>query len=246
MSTEPRYPMGRIHIPDARDQNFPLRAITQEVGQLPPKPIYHQLGVVQDQGQYKCPYLPGRHSYCGEKGFCTGATAWSALKAGPKVVKNPPDPVTIYHEGQLRDQWPTVGQPTATDPYPDASEYAGGSIRGVLKYLQELGHVESYHWADSALDIAKFIPQGTVMLGTNWYTGMFDPDPKTGVAKPTGRVAGGHAYILLGYKPSSGMFRCQSSWGRGWAQAGRFWLTGEDLDRLLREDGEASAVVEAR
>jgi hypothetical protein len=243
MAINPPLPLGRIAIPDPQDAKYPLRAITRSAGSLPTKAIYHPIGPVLDQSTWLCPWLPQRHSQCAEQGFCTGATAHQGLRAGPFMVKNPPDPLTIYHEGQLRDEWPASGVPTPTDPYPDASEYAGGSVRGVMKYIQELGFIGAYHWAQTAEDIAAFMPQGCVWLGTNWYYDMFRPNAKTGFASVSGRVSGGHAYLCIGYNPRSGAFRCVSSWGSDWAQRGRFWLAGEDVARLMREDGEACAGV---
>ena len=84
---------------------------------------------------------------------------------------------------------------------------------------------------------------GPVVLGTNWYQGMFEAD-KTGLIVPTGSLAGGHAYLVLGYDEATKRLLCQNSWGTGWGLRGRFSLHYEDAERLLHEDGEACTPVE--
>lgn len=44
--------------------------------------------------------------------------------------------------------------------------------------------------------------------------------------QPSERTLGGHAVVLVGYKPIRGQlyFECRNSWGDGWADAGYFWM----------------------
>jgi hypothetical protein len=85
-----------------------------------------------------------------------------------------------------------------------------------------------------------------VIEGLLSHNSMFFPDPRTGLVKPSGRLAGGHAYLCVGYTRIKGAFRFINSWG-DWGQGGRFWMDGEDLDRLLfAEDGEAAAAQEKK
>jgi hypothetical protein len=56
---------------------------------------------------------------------------------------------------------------------------------------------------------------------------------------------GGHAILAIGYNPSSQAFDgketiiLQNSWGKSWGIDGIAEIVVEDLDRLLREGGEA-------
>jgi C1A family cysteine protease len=102
-------------------------------------------------------------------------------------------------------------------------------------------------WAWSADDVFNFIlsGRGGVVIGVNWYQGMLVPD-RAGCIKPTGRWIGGHAVYLPGATKIQARARVLNSWGLDWADKGRAWLAYEDLERLLREDGEACAAVETR
>ena len=40
--------------------------------------------------------------------------------------------------------------------------------------------------------------------------------------------------------------RAVNSWGEGWGQRGRFWLTFGDLDKLIKADGEACVAIETK
>ena len=72
---------------------------------------------------------------------------------------------------------------------------------------------------------------------------MANPDPE-GRIKPHGDVLGGHA--ILAYKVqvptkrrAGGRVWLWNSWGRNWGIDGSCWLSWDDLERLLHEQGEA-------
>ena len=111
--------------------------------------------------------------------------------------------------------------------------------------LQKLGFINSYLWARSAADIRTWVlDKGPVVLGTTWYTSMFEPDSK-GFIKTDGEPAGGHAYICVGYSHKRDAFRCVNSWGEGWGQKGKFWIKSADMDKLMAEYGEACTAMES-
>jgi C1A family cysteine protease len=37
-----------------------------------------------------------------------------------------------------------------------------------------------------------------------------------------------------------------NSWGPGWGQNGRAWITFKDLDRLIKAEGEAAVAMEMK
>jgi len=171
--------------------------------------------------------------YQGNTPSCVGH-AWAGFLMAAPIMSKGVDPFDIYYGAQDNDEW-------------EGNAYEGSSVRGGAKYLQAQGRLSRYVWAWDAETIADFIlsGQGTVVMGTNWTYPMFDPDTK-GFIHPTGPIAGGHAWLLTGYNRTFGLFRMQNSWGKSWGQKGRAWITGEDLQTLIRWDGEAAAAVEIK
>jgi C1A family cysteine protease len=93
------------------------------------------------------------------------------------------------------------------------------------------------------------LTKGPVVVGTNWYDRMFKPEK--GFIRVGGQVAGGHAWLLLGADRSKkcpdgtmGACRMINSWGRGWGESGRAWISFNDLDKLIKADGEAATAKE--
>jgi hypothetical protein len=212
------YGLGRFAAPDARDRRHLLAAALPTEAPLPRYRNYNP-GPVMDQGQTS---------------QCVGF-AWRAfLHAAPLQTKSGPDAPTIYYGAQRLDEWP-------------GEDYEGSSVRGGAKFLQRLDHLESYLWAFNIHDVERWLlgGHGTLVLGTNWYEGMFDPD-RDGRLRLTGRIAGGHAYLAYGCNRQKGIIRVQNSWGTPWGVSGRAYLTYDDLARLLSEDGEACTAREQR
>ena len=110
------------------------------------------------------------------------------------------------------------------------------------------GRLKSYVWAFSLQPAVEWVlTQGPVVLGTNWYSSLSQPDGQ-GIARitATARVIGGHAYLLRGVDTRKALARCSNSWGDGWGKSGDFFLPFRDLERLIHEDGEACSAVEKR
>ena len=140
-------------------------------------------------------------------------------------------PTRIYEGAQLSDEWEGEG-------------YDGTSVRGAAKWLKAQGYISSYLWAfDVASIIQVLLTRGPMVVGTNWYDGMFTPSP-SGVISPWGEVAGGHAYVLNGVDTRAQRFRIKNSWGKGWGVGGHAWISFTNFARLLAEDGEACIAIE--
>jgi hypothetical protein len=225
MAKEVRTPeslgLGRLPAPDPRDGAFRMGLLIPE----PPK-VDHKYW--------------NANGWWGDQGGSSQcvAYAWTHyLEDGPVTHSGSApviEPAMLYHQAQLVDEWP-------------GEDYDGTSVRAAAKVLQGLGWIESYHWAWSADEIINAIlTLGPVVIGTNWYQGMFYPDPKTNIIKPTGYVAGGHATKLDGANRRNGLIRLKNSWSRAWGKKGHVWVEAETLQRLMNEDGEACIAVEAK
>jgi hypothetical protein len=143
------------------------------------------------------------------------------------IVDTPAYEQALYDRAQQIDEWP-------------GENYEGTSVRAGFKVLQEQGHLPNYVWAQSEMDIFEFVATtGPVVMGTDWYSDMFNPDAE-GYLNPTGNVVGGHAWLIYGVEQD--FYYMQNSWGQ-WG----IWNTGTakirraDVAFLLYSQGEAGA-----
>ena len=212
------YGLGRIPSADARDARFSLRALLDVTPPALPRSKQWRTGPILDQLQTP---------------MCVGFSTRQWLTSAPVPERGGPTAQQVYAGAQLNDEWP-------------GEDYGGTSGRGAMKYLQTLGYVGEYHWAANADEAATYVlTQGGVLIGIDWYQGMFTPDIH-GVIHPTGAVVGGHELFVSGYNRTRGLFRLTNSWGAGWGQRGRCWLAGQDLQQLLDDGGDCVAPVQTR
>ncbi len=215
---------GRLPISDVRDDGYPMRMAIEQAPPAKEQPTN------PFPGDYYWPAWPpldqGSHPHC--VGY-----AWRHWLNYPPLIttKAGPSGPEIYLAAQRIDEWP-------------GENYAGTSVRAGAKVVQSAGHIANYYWSQSIADMMDFLrTRGTVVVGTNWYDRMSRPLPN-GLIRIGGRQVGGHAYLVHGYSSGSRLFRCVNSWGSGWGQGGGFWVTFDDMARLLAEDGEACAAIE--
>jgi len=209
--------LGRLHIPDERDNNYPF-STALKAAKLPTKSKYYKAAPILDQA---------------DKPHCV-AFAWKQfLQSSPFCQGRQLKEDFIYELCQERDQW-------------EGENYDGTSVRAGAKVLQKLGFIDTYLWANSAEDIKQWVlTTSPVVLGTTWYTGMFNTDAE-GFVHPTGGIAGGHAYLCTGYSHKRKAFQCTNSWGESWGIKGKFWVSEADLDKLVNQSGEACTAKEVR
>lgn len=221
MDPRDQYGLGRReHVPDARDR------------------LYRAATLLQAEPVMRAPYkyfTPGQRLNQGTSSACTGHSARHLLSASPNRYKlATPDQWALYNGAQLHDEWP-------------GEDYDGSSVRGAAKFMQKQGLLQSYLWAWNTDMVLDWVlgGKGPVMLGTNWYYSMFEPDKKGRIVVPAGaRNAGGHAYLLYGANGKQGTVSILNSWGRGWGKDGTATMDCELLERLLQEDGEACMAIE--
>jgi hypothetical protein len=229
--------MGRLEAPSERDNAFPMRAARR----LEPK--------ISDLVA-KNYYARGPILHQGDTSTCVGH-AWKAWLSGePISTQTGPTPFEIYDGSIVRDEW----EQNNADP----DRVYGTSVRAGAKYLTELGHVRSYVWAFSADDVLRWVlgGYGGVVLGIRWLSDMNHPTSE-GIIRSRGRRQGGHAIYCFGADRVRGLAALQNSWGAewgGWTEKvvgvrtrvyqGCALLPLEDLDRALRQGGEACTAVE--
>lgn len=212
--------LGRIHMPDERDHRFLMPQRIPEAAQVEKR--LWVCNQVLDQG---------------DSPMCVGYSTWNYLAAYPVANKPKIAPAELYHEAQKVDEWP-------------GEDYEGTSVRGAFKVLKNMGYVESYSWAfDVGAVVDWILTKGPVVVGTDWYDRMFTPEK--GFIRVGGKVVGGHAWLILGADRSkkcpdgtAGAGRMIQTWGRGWGENGRAWISFTDLDKLIKANGEAATAKE--
>lgn len=221
MSTH--YGLGRLPALDSRDASFPMRAALKTVT-TPRTYRYWNKGPWQ-----------------GDQGGTSQCVAYASahwLHAGPVVHRSPTPTVTpymdlgeFYGECQRNDEW--AGE-----------NYQGTSVRASGKVLTQRGLVTAYYWGFTLTDVVDTVlNKGPVILGTDWWTGMFTPDAD-GIVQGTGIVEGGHAYLLYGVNTISRTATCRNSWGLDYGLNGTFRMSFDLLEELILSNGEAMLATE--
>jgi hypothetical protein len=223
MNDVPSYGLGRIPSkPDSRNANF-MAAMKQ----VSPNKVRKSWPTAQvfDQGQ---------------SSMCVSYAGIAALVSSPNV--NFPN-VTfemLYNECRKNDAW--VGE-----------DYDGTSVAALMKVLKRMGFIKEYRWANNVEQLANYIlTTGPAILGTSWHANSFVPDSK-GFITLGGGIVGGHAYMVSACDlekkcpdGSMGGFRKVGSWGRGWADNGRAWISAKDMAELIADNGEIAMFSEAK
>jgi hypothetical protein len=215
MSDTQGYGLGRLHAEDERDKAFPMAAAFAAV----PTPNSHYWPIGPVLNQLQTPR-------------CVGYASRQLLASSPHRYKAAdPSADTIYLQAQLRDEW-------------QGENYDGTSARGAMKYLAERGIVSVYRWAQSVEEAVQYVlTTGPVLCGTVWKTGMFSP--LNGVVKPTGTVAGGHEYLMIGANVKTRTLSFCNSWGKSFGINGRFRMTFADFESLFADQGDLVAATES-
>lgn len=222
MGAGAEYGLGRRHAPDDRDRGFLLRAA------IPAPPP----GVVRRSWWAYHTRLDQ-----GATPTCVGH-AWAHFLADSPYLHDVSEAqaLAIYDGAQHNDEW--FGE-----------DYDGTSVRGGAKFLQGEKRIGTYYWAFSLADVVRcLLAQGPVIVGTNWYEGMFDTVnvDRYPFVEIGGDVVGGHAYKLDGVDTERKLVRMKNSWGTGWGRNGFARMSFDTLEQLLDEDGEACMAVEVR
>jgi hypothetical protein len=165
-------------------------------------------------------------------GSCTGHSATQNLNCRPlhiarKPYYNDSTAMRIYSRATQIDPWPGSYPPEDT----------GSSCLAAAKATKEFGFITAYRWAFGYDQMLAALMLNPVVIGTTWYDNMFEPNT-LGFLDVSGRVAGGHAYLVVGYSRVFKYFTILNSWGN-WGRKGKARIKADDMRRLIEDDGEA-------
>lgn len=119
----------------------------------------------------------------------------------------------------------------------------GSSVHSGAKAMKNQGRIDGYAWASNLDEIKQWVlTKGPVTVGTLWTNDMFNPDA-SGFVHPTGGVAGGHCYVLLGYDQITDVLTFQNSWGASWGDNGYFRMHASEWWDLYSRDNDGEACV---
>lgn len=210
--------LGRIEEFDERSLNFPITSVLKT-------------GIKRNR-IWRCVENYNQ----GNIGACVGFSIAHELAATPVEVLGLTNDYIIkqiYWEAQKTDPWPGGSYPAANP------QYEGTSVLAGVKVAQSLGYFEQYRWAFGLNDVLLGISSsGPCVLGIKWYANMSIPDSNNFIA-PTGQLQGGHAILARGVDWNKKHVILHNSWGKNWGDNGTCYIKFEDLDLLLKDNGEA-------
>lgn len=218
--------LGRLRAADPRDRRFALQAM---------------MGV--EITKYKMWNNPGIYDQ-GGTAQCVAYSTKKLLTAGPitnPLSKHPWDFTQFYDLCQDNDEWA-------------GDNYDGTSVRAAFKVAKQAGLISEYNWAFDEPTARAYVGLVSPMVvGTDWHMDMFTPD-RWGYITPSGQLAGGHAYLLVGLDPKRqhpitghvGAYRVANSWGTGWGENGRAWISFQHMAALIENWGEAALAREIK
>ena len=175
----------------------------------------------------------------GNYGTCTGNGAAQFGNTDPiQDHYTEKDARAIYFEITKLDGAPD-------DPDAPGGGQQGGTIRSTGKALKNRGRIAGYAFAKSTDEMTAWLRQnGPMVVGTDWTNDMFTPDAD-GLVHPTGGVAGGHCYVLVGVNAAGDEYTFLNSWGESWGiNGGYFKMNVADFETLFQNGGEVIAAVE--
>lgn len=217
-----KHGLGRLPAPDSRDHQHMLSAVTPKRADVSSK--MWTPGAVLDQGN---------SSECVANAW-TGFLEASPLRTSLVQFGGVESIHALYKAAQKVDEWP-------------GEDYNGTSVRAGAKVLTTQGRLAEYLWAFDVDTMRRYVlSRGPVVVGTNWYEDMFYPEQHKKFLSPTGAMAGGHAWLVIGYSLARKSFRMVNSWGPSWGEKGRAWIKLDDMAKLIAESGEVCSAVEQK
>lgn len=173
-------------------------------------------------------------------GSCTGNASAGALGSDPfyklmqqfypKTTLNETTAVNIYGLATQIDGYKGTYPPT------DTGSDGLSAAKAVKQFFPNV--VTGYTHALTLDDMIHGLQESPCIVGTEWLTGMDNPDGN-GLVHATGTERGGHEYECNEVDLENSLFGFEQSWG-DWGKDGKFWISFADVSKLLAADGDAT------
>lgn len=175
----------------------------------------------------------------GQVGSCTGNALAQWLntrfaKQGTDRVLTELHALKLYSAATRRDNIPGAYPPDDT----------GSSGLAVCKAGVSAGYLHGYKHVFGFKALLLALQHTPVIVGTDWYEGMFTPD-KAGLLSVTGAIAGGHEYLVRGCDVERKRIIMTNSWSGSWGIHGSAYISFTDFERLLAASGDVTVPVRA-
>lgn len=227
--------LGRTveHDPASRNFEHPARRVTRK------RNVVHTLNApTLDQGDVgSCEGNTGVEWLNTSAAIANRRAFWTARGRHTNTYLGEPEAVELYSAATRLDDDGIATQ------YPPVD--GGTSGVGIAKAMQAAGAITGYDWTFSFEAYLAALQERAVMLGTNWYDSMFDPNASGVVTIGRGDLypVGGHAYLSIALDWTHERIGCQNHW-KDWGtriggRPGRFWLPFTVAERLLAEQGDS-------
>lgn len=171
----------------------------------------------------------------GQVGSCTGNAGIGSLSTAP--FQNLNNTVYTRDEGGALALYSDAEMIDGDGPYPPNDN--GSSGLSIAKDLLAKGLISGFQHTFTLQDALKALNQYTLLIGSNWYEGMFYPDANGQVhVDVTQQIAGGHEYLVRKNNTEDGLVGADNSWGEEWGIQGSFTMSWADLETLLAQGGD--------
>lgn len=168
----------------------------------------------------------------GSSPFCNKIPMTNEFRPNLDAQKGSALALEIYRRATLIDEFPGY--------YPEQD--TGSSGLAVAKVAKSVNLISSYNHAFGFKAAMTALMKTPIIVGVNWYEG-FDYPNANGLVKISGRPRGGHEFCLFGLDVKKQIVYARNSWGKNWGAGGNFSFSFSDMDRLLRENGDATVFV---
>lgn len=176
----------------------------------------------------------------GSVGSCTGNAGVGTLGSDPIYPKLPTDPYYSLNQQGAVKLYSDAAVIDGSGPYPPNDFGSTGlSIAKALKKANLIGAYQHTFSLNGALKALSIYP---ILVGMNWYNGMFKP-ARDGKVSITGPLMGGHEVMAREIDAKKSIVWFDNSWGSSWGVNGRFYLTFKDFETLLKRQGDVIVLL---